>query len=285
MIFCRRASSARAPPVHGFVDGGDAFTLRLVDERARVDDQHIRQIGFRRHRHPRFLQMSDHHFGIDQILRTAERNKSDFDHERGGRYARARVRHAELVGEALDVWRTRFLIGSLMRKLATVVTPYQRVAVWGSDGEREFRVAGATHAWWHRDFLLTGLAWDNMAAAALLGLNGPPQSLLMLGLAGGTTLRVLRHLLPGLQMAAVEIDPDIVALARDHMDLDRLGVDVHIGDAYEWLRHSRRKFDVVVDDVYGVTPDDVVRPGLYDESARRAIAAGSRPADSSSPTW
>jgi spermidine synthase len=160
-----------------------------------------------------------------------------------------------------------------MRKLATVVTPYQRVAVWGSDGEREFRVAGATHAWWHRDFLLSGLAWDNMAAAALLGPNGPPQSLLMLGLAGGTTLRVLRHLLPGLQMTAVEIDSDIVALARDHMELDRLGVDVHIGDAYEWLCRSRRKFDVVVDDVYGVTPDDVVRPGLYDESACRAIAA------------
>jgi spermidine synthase len=158
-----------------------------------------------------------------------------------------------------------------MRQLAEVVTPFQRVAVWGSDREREFRVAGATHAWWHRDFFLSGLAWDNMAAAALLGANGPPGSLLMLGLAGGTTLRVLRHLLPDIQLTAVEIDPQIVSLARAHMRLDELGIEVHIGDAYEWLVASRRAFDVVVDDVYGVTPNDVARPGLYDELVSRAI--------------
>jgi spermidine synthase len=164
-----------------------------------------------------------------------------------------------------------------MRKLATLRTPFQEVAVWGSDDECEFRVAGATHAWWHRNALLSGLAWDNMAAAALLRPEGPPRSLLMLGLAGGTTLRVLRHLVPGIEFTAVEIDPDIVALARDHMHLDDLGVDVHIGDAYDWLRSCRRTFDVVVDDVYGVTPEDVIRPGTYDESARRAIAASVAP--------
>jgi spermidine synthase len=165
-----------------------------------------------------------------------------------------------------------------MRRLAEVVTPFQRVAVWASDREREFRVAGATHAWWHRDRLLSGLAWDNMAAAALLRPGGPPRSLLMLGLAGGTTLRVLRHLLPEIELTAVEIDPPIVSLAREHMRLDELDVDVHVGDAYEWLCGSRRTFDVVIDDVYGVTPDDVVRPGFYDKSVRRAIAArvGSR---------
>jgi spermidine synthase len=95
----------------------------------------------------------------------------------------------------------------------------------------------------------------------------------MLGLAGGTTLRVLRHLLPGIELTAVEIDPHIVALAREHMRLDELELDVHIGDAYEWLRHSRRQFDVVIDDVYGVTPDDVVRPGFYDASISDAIVA------------
>ena len=34
------------------------------------------------------------------------------------------------------------------------------------------------------------------AASALLGKHDPPRSVLMLGLAGGTAFRILRHLLP-----------------------------------------------------------------------------------------
>ena len=71
-----------------------------------------------------------------------------------------------------------------------------------------------------------------IAAAALLGKNDPPRSVLMLGLAGGTAFRILRHLLPDCRLTAIDIDPEIVGLAREHMDLDALGIEVVIGDAY-----------------------------------------------------
>jgi Spermine/spermidine synthase domain len=158
-----------------------------------------------------------------------------------------------------------------MRKLETVTTAFQQVAIWHSGSECEFRVTGATHAWWHKDRFLTGLAWDNMAAAALLRPGGPPRSLLMLGLAGGTSLRVLRHLLPELEITAVEIDREIVELARRHMRIDDLRVDIHFADAYQWLAQNRKRFDVIIDDVYGVTRDDVARPGAYDCGTRDAL--------------
>ncbi|MGI8605503.1 MAG: spermidine synthase [Verrucomicrobiales bacterium] len=158
-----------------------------------------------------------------------------------------------------------------MRQIEKVRTAFQKLAVWGTEHEREFRVAGATHAWWHRDQLLSGLAWDNIAAAALLRAAGPPQSLLMLGLAGGTSLRILRHLLPELQITAVEIDRQIVELADRHMNLAELGLKVHFADAYQWLRGNTGRFDVVVDDVYGVTAEDVARPGAYDSGTRDAL--------------
>lgn len=165
-----------------------------------------------------------------------------------------------------------------MRRVETVRTNFQRVEVWKSSEQTEFRVAGAIHAWWHRRRFLTGLAWDNLAAACLLRPGGPPRSILMLGLAGGTTLRTMRHLLPECRFTAVEIDAEIVAAARRHMALDRLDVEVVIDDAYAWLRRCRHRYDMVIDDVYLAGAEDVYRPQAWEcEHLRlleRVLAAG-----------
>lgn len=165
-----------------------------------------------------------------------------------------------------------------MHRVATVHTPHQSLEVWKSAIATEFRVAGAIHAWHHRHRFLTGLAWDLIAAGALLGNHTPPRSILMLGLAGGTSFRILRHLFPDCQLTAVDIDPDIVALAREHMDLDALGIETIIADAYPWLAANRRTFDVVIDDIYLAGKTDVFRPRAWDpallDHLRRALAPG-----------
>ncbi len=165
-----------------------------------------------------------------------------------------------------------------MQKITTVDTAFQRVEVWKSDRQVEFRVAGAIHAWWHQDKFLTGLAWDNIAAAALLHPNGPPKSVLMLGLAGGTSFRALRHLLPEVELTAVDIDPGIVALAREHMALGDMEVSIHLTDALQWLERNTQRFDVVIDDVYLAGKTDVFRPQHWDahylDLLKRAVAPG-----------
>ena len=164
------------------------------------------------------------------------------------------------------------------RRVASVTTEFQKVEVWKSDHQTEFRVAGAIHAWWHRSWFLTGLAWDNLAAACLLRPAGPPKSVLMLGLAGGTAFRMLRHLLPGCQLTAVDIDEDIISLAREHMALDELKIEIHTGDAYRWLAQNKRRFDVVIDDIYLAGAGDVFRPAgpgaQHMPLVKRAIAPG-----------
>jgi predicted membrane-bound spermidine synthase len=146
-----------------------------------------------------------------------------------------------------------------LRCHAVVDTAFQQVQVWKNDRQCEFRVAGAIHAWWHEKRYLTGLAWDNIAAAALLRREGPPRSILMLGLAGGTAMRILRHLLPECRLVAVDIDSEIVALAELNMRLDELGIEVHIADAYQWLAQNDEQFDVVIDDLFLTGATDVVR--------------------------
>ena len=165
-----------------------------------------------------------------------------------------------------------------MRRTETVHTRHQSLEIWKSELGVEFRVAGAVHAWFHRRRFLTGLAWDMIAASALLGRHDPPRSVLMLGLAGGTACRTLRHLLPECHITAVDIDPEIIDLARRHMDLDSLGIEIHIADAYQWLAANKRRFDVVIDDIYLAGKTDVFRPQSMDprvlETLHRAIAPG-----------
>jgi spermidine synthase len=151
-----------------------------------------------------------------------------------------------------------------MRRVEIVHTRHQSLEVWKSAHATEFRVAGAVHAWHHRQRYLTGLAWDMIAAAALLGKRQPPRSVLMLGLAGGTAFRVLRHLLPDCRLTAIDIDAEIIALARRHMELDALGIEIVIDDAYGWLARNRRTFDVVIDDIYLAGKTDVFRPRAWD---------------------
>jgi spermidine synthase len=165
-----------------------------------------------------------------------------------------------------------------MKRITTEVTNHQKLEVWGRADEIEFRVAGAIHAWWRRDRFLTGLAWDAICAAALLRAEGPPQSLLMLGLGGGTALRQLKALIPNLAITAVELDPGMIALARKFMHLDDLGAKIIQGDAYAWLLKNRHRYDVVVDDVYGSGAMDVVRPTVYTAELRAALLRSLAPA-------
>ena len=165
-----------------------------------------------------------------------------------------------------------------MRLTEIVHTRFQSLEIWKSAVATEFRVAGAIHAHFHQKRFLTGLAWDLIAASVLLRENGPPKSVLMLGLAGGTAYRVLRHLLPDCELTAIDIDPEIVELARKHMDLDALHLEVQIADAYLWLEKNKRQFDVVFDDIYLAGKTDVFRPRAWNPELlhhlRRAIAPG-----------
>ena len=165
-----------------------------------------------------------------------------------------------------------------MKRDRRVRTQWQEIEIWKSADACEFRAEGATHAWYHRDRFLTGLAWDLIAAGCLLRPAGPPRTVLMLGVAGGTSLRTLRHLLPDAGLTGVELDARLLVLARDHMELDACRAEIIEADAWPWLMENPRKFDVVIDDLYLAGADDVFRPHSWDgvrlDLLRRAVAPG-----------
>jgi spermidine synthase len=111
----------------------------------------------------------------------------------------------------------------------------------------------------------TRCVWDAIAAP-LLWLHPARRSrILILGLGAGSVARLARALAPGAEIHGVELDPEVIRLARAHFDLDALGVKVEIADALDWLKSARGAYDAIFEDVFIGEGDDVHKPDWIPE--------------------
>ncbi|MDB5407255.1 MAG: spermidine synthase [Rhodospirillales bacterium] len=83
--------------------------------------------------------------------------------------------------------------------------------------------------------------------AAAFGLASSRRSALLLGLGGGAMCRHLAALLPGCALTIVEIDPVVVGLTRRYFGVAQRVV---VADADGFMARNRRKYDVVLIDLY-----------------------------------
>jgi predicted O-methyltransferase YrrM len=124
----------------------------------------------------------------------------------------------------------------------------------------------------------TRCVWDAIAAPILWLPPRRRRRILALGLGGGSVARIARALAPEAEIVGVEMDPEVVRLAREHLDLDALGVKIEIADARRWLERATGRFDVILEDVFVGHGDAVHKPDWITEPghrlARRLLARG-----------
>lgn len=125
--------------------------------------------------------------------------------------------------------------------------------------------------------------WDAIAAPILWLPPNRRRRILILGLGAGSIARLARAMAPDAEILGVELDAEVVRLARAHFDLDTLDVQVEIADAREWLaksgaRKGLGRFDVILEDVFIGNGDDVHKPDWIPDpahrQARKLLAAG-----------
>ena len=157
--------------------------------------------------------------------------------------------------------------------------PSQTVAVRLTRRGRELRIGGTLASYYRRGQAMTGTFWDGLAAplAAL-----PPERVrrvLILGLGGGSAARAIRAMAPRAAIVGVESDLAVIRAARRWLDLDALGLEIVHADARAFLARDRRRFDLVLEDVFLASkgaawkPDWLPEPGLA-MAARRLTAGG-----------
>lgn len=106
-----------------------------------------------------------------------------------------------------------------------------------------------TFSYYHPNHIFTGFSWDAQTAS-LLFRRRPIESILILGLGGGTIARQCRMLYRGAVIIGVEIDPWVIQMAHDYFGLNSLNVEVVNSSADDYLDQCETKFDAIIDDVW-----------------------------------
>jgi spermidine synthase len=108
----------------------------------------------------------------------------------------------------------------------------------------------AIHSVWRPHAVLTGGVWDTFLAVPPL-LGRPPERVVVLGNAGGTTARALGRFYPRAHVDGVELDPAVSQTARRFLGLgDNRRLRVHDADARPYLRTTDERYDLVFVDAY-----------------------------------
>lgn len=142
-----------------------------------------------------------------------------------------------------------------------------RVRIDESGGMKTLVVDETFASFYRPGELTTGCVWDAIAAPILWLSPARRRRILILGLGGGSIARLARALAPTAEILGVELDPEVVRLAREHFELDALGIRVEIADAHDWLEKARGTWDVILEDVFIGAGDDVRKPDWIPEPA------------------
>jgi spermidine synthase len=90
----------------------------------------------------------------------------------------------------------------------------------------------------------------------------PPATVLQVGLGAASITRFLHRWFPAARSTVVELDPRVVAAAREFFKLPEESANLRIvvGEGHEFVAASRSRFDLIVVDAY----DDKGRTGAMD---------------------
>ena len=113
------------------------------------------------------------------------------------------------------------------------------------------------------------------AAFVGLALADEPRRMLVVGLGGGTLPTFLRKYYPRAAIDAVDIDPDVVAVAKKYFSFredDRMRA--HVEDGRRFIERATDPYDVIFLDAFGL---DSVPPQLTTQEFLRAVRRATKP--------
>lgn len=147
------------------------------------------------------------------------------------------------------------MIANILWRLFSLIRPVRTAQYQGRSGPLEVR--------WERGHKVLNAENSNQSFGSLHGVlqgafrfagikQAAPESVLLLGLGGGSAVHILRHEL-GIQapITAIELDPMMVRVAREEFGLDAFtDVEVLEGDAIIRIQAMRQRYDLIVVDLF-----------------------------------
>jgi spermidine synthase len=96
-----------------------------------------------------------------------------------------------------------------------------------------------------------GFAYTRVAFIGL-ALSEDPRRIMIVGLGGGTMPMFLRHYYPSATIDVVDIDPDVVHVAKEYFGFrEDASLRAHVGDGRKFVESVKEPYDVVFLDAFG----------------------------------
>jgi spermidine synthase len=119
-----------------------------------------------------------------------------------------------------------------------------------------------------------GFAYTKVAFVGL-ALTQEPTRVLVVGVGGGTMPMFLRKYYPKATIDAVDIDPDVVQVAKDYFGFrEDERMKAHVGDGRAFVENTREPYDVIFLDAFGTRN---VPPHLTTVEFMRAVRRAVKP--------
>lgn len=126
------------------------------------------------------------------------------------------------------------------------------------------------------DSIVTGYYYDYYLPLLFAAPREEKSNVLIIGLAGGTIARGLQAV-GDPTITGVEIDPEIVEIAREWFALDESGTAVHVGDGRAALREDSSLYDLVIVDAYSqqlYIPFHLATKEFFEEAEKKLADGG-----------
>lgn len=111
---------------------------------------------------------------------------------------------------------------------------------------------GVFHSQYNPTRPITGSLWDLLMLPAFFYRPGEIRRVLVLGVGGGTVIRLLNRFVAPQEVVGVELDPLHLQIARRYFGVGRKEARLVRGDAVAWVRdYQGPPFDMIIDDLFG----------------------------------
>ncbi|MFB6181580.1 MAG: fused MFS/spermidine synthase, partial [Candidatus Magasanikbacteria bacterium] len=109
---------------------------------------------------------------------------------------------------------------------------YQYIQIIKEDGARYMRYneGGGVQSIYDKDKIMTGYYYDYYNLLPYLFPEEKRKDIAVIGLAGGTISRQMNHFFDNIHIDGVEIDPEVIRMAKKYMGLNPDNVDLHKRD-------------------------------------------------------
>jgi len=111
---------------------------------------------------------------------------------------------------------------------------------------------GVFHSQFNPASPVSGSVWDLLLLPAFFYAPGEIKRILVLGVGGGSVIRLLNHFVQPEKIVAVELNPVHVQVAKRYFGVDQNEAELVCDDAIDWVSdYQGPPFDMIIDDLFG----------------------------------